>query len=825
MQTLWQDLRYGARMLWKQPGFTLVVTLTLSLGIGANTAIYSALKAALFDALPYPDAAQLVVINDSNPAKGRPRFGASFQNFTDWKTQNSTLAGLAAYQITSGNLTGGGEPQRVRYAQTTADLFAVLNVPPLLGRVFAPGEEGPGKDQVAVLSHAFWQEQFGGERAIIGRSLTLSDKTVTVIGVMPPGFEFPDAGTQMWKPLGVTPDQSGSRGAHWLTTIARLKPGVTMAQAQTELSAIAARLAAQYPATNKGWGALVESCQGLLVSGARTQLLLLWGAVGLVLLIACANVANLLLARANERTRELTVRAALGASRVRLVRQLLTESVLLSLVGCLGGVLLAAAGLDALKQVIADLVTRAPQMALDWPVLGYALGLSLMAGIGFGLPPAFKVSQLSLMEALKDGNRTSTDAGGRRLRGLFVVAEIALAMVILIGAGLLLRSFVTLLNLSPGFDPAHVLTFRVAPPFQLTPAGKDPALLRQEYQAEKLRAATFYRDLNARLQALPGVVSAGAINRLPLTGNWWVESFVIEGREPDNPQDSPSANGRAVLPGYFQTMRVPLLQGRALMESDNETALPVVVINQAAARRYWGAANPVGQRLTFNVGRRGAPHWFTVVGVVGDERATQLELEPGPLLYYTMAQAQSGFGGDWGMDIVIKTQADPLALAGAVRKEVQALNPNLPIFNVNAMEQVVAANLRARRAVVLLLSVLAAVALLLAAVGIFGVVSYAVSRRTPEIGIRMALGAPSRAVLALMLTQGLKLALLGIGLGGGAAFALTRWLATLLYGVRPADPLTFGGVALLLLSVALLACWIPARRATKVDPMIALRCE
>ncbi len=825
MEMLLQDIRYGFRMFVKHPGFTLVAVFTLALGIGANTAIFSAIKAVLFDALPYPDAAQLMVANASNVEKGFARFGASYQDLEDWQKQNTVFAGLAAYQINSANLTGGAEPRRVQYAQVTANLFSVLGVSALAGRAFAPDEAQPGKDRVVVLSHAFWQEQFGGQQNVVGSSLTLGGKPVTVIGIAPPGFAFPDADTQMWKPIGMTPDQSGSRGSRWLATIARLKSGVTVAQAQTEMSAIAARLAAQYPASNKGWGVLIEPYQELLVSDVRRQLLLLWGAVGLVLLIACANVANLLLARAAERTRELAVRAALGAGRARLMRQLLVESLLLSLAGCALGLVLAEFSLDGLRQLLSELLPRAQQLTLDVQMLSYSVGLALAAGLGVGLLPAFKASRIQLTEAIKDGARDSTNAGGQRLRGVLVAGEVALAVVVLVGAGLLIRSFVALLNVNPGFDPTNVLTLRIAPPFALNPAGKDEATIIKEIMAEKLKASAFYRELLERLKTLPGVVSAGAVNRLPLTGNWWTESFAIEGRRPVNSQDMLSANGRAVLPGYFQTMGVPLLQGRALAETDNETAVPAVVINQTAARRYWGEANPIGQRLTLDEAGNAAPHWFTVVGVVGDERHNQLEVEPRPLLYFTMAQSRSGFGFDWGLDIVIKTQTEPLALSSAVRRQVLALNPNLPVFNVNSLEELVVRNLAQRRSVMWLLGALAATALLLAAVGIYGVLSYAVSRRTREIGIRLALGAQSRNISALIIRQGMTLVAIGTALGVAGALALTRLLKSLLFGVTATDSLTFVLVTSILILVALLACWLPTRRATKVDPLVALRAE
>lgn len=489
MEMLLQDIRYGFRMFVKHPGFTLVAVFTLALGIGANTAIFSAIKAVLFDALPYPDAAQLMVANASNVEKGFSRFGASYQDLEDWQKQNTVFAGLAAYQINSANLTGGAEPQRVQYAQVTANLFSVLGVSALAGRSFAPDEAQPGKDRVVVLSHAFWQERFGGQQNVVGSSLTLSGKPVTVVGIAPPGFAFPDADTQMWKPIGMTPDQAGSRGSRWLATIARLKSGVTVAQAQTEMSAIAARLAGQYPASNKGWGVLIEPYQELLVSDVRRQLLLLWGAVGLVLLIACANVTNLLLARATERTRELAVRAALGAGRARLMRQLLAESLLLSLAGCTLGLVLAEFSLNGLRQLLAELLPRAQQLSLDLQVLSYSVGLSLAAGLGFGLLPAFKAARIRLTEALKDGARDSTGAGGQRLRGVLVAGEVALAVVVLVGAGLLIRSFVSLLNVNPGLDATNVLTLRVAPPFALNPAGKD----------ERTRAGrNRQRDLRAR---------------------------------------------------------------------------------------------------------------------------------------------------------------------------------------------------------------------------------------------------------------------------------------------------------------------------------------
>lgn len=820
-----QDLRFSFRMLIKRPGFSLVALFTLALGIGANTAIFSAVNSVLFNSLPYPQAEQLVVINSSNPEKGFTRFGASYQDFEDWEKQNTTFEGIAAYNGASGNLTGSDEPQRVRYAQVTANLFSVLGVSPVTGRSFAADEDQPGKDRVVILSYAFWKERFGGDAETVGKSLMLSGHPVTVIGVMPQGFEFPDAETQMWRPIGLTPDQSGSRGSHWLSTIGRLKAGVLVEQAQAESSAIAARLAEQYPDTNKGWGILVEPYQDILVGDVRQPLLLLWGAVGLVMLIACANVANLMLARSTERKREIALRAALGAARARLVRQLLTESVLLAMTGCALGLLLALGGLEVLKSMIADLVPRAQEIKIDLQALAYSIGISLAAGIIFGVLPAFKSSSAALSESLKESARSSSGTSARRLRGVLVAGEIALAVVVLIGAGLLIRSFITLLEVNPGFDPRNVLTMRIAPPFTTSPEGKDEETFVKELFAEKDRAKEFYRQLLERLEALPGVASVGAVNRLPLTGNWWVESFAVEGRLPDNSQDKHTANGRAVMPGYFQTMGVPLLQGRVLAETDSEHSHPVIVINQTAARRYWADENPVGQRITLDDIGSGNPHWYTIAGIVGDERHNQLEMEPRPILYFTFAQARSGFGSDWGMDIVLKAESNPLSLIGAVRAQVLDLNRNLPVFNINSMEQIVARNVAERRSVMLLLSVLAAGALLLAAAGIYGVIAYTVSQRTQEIGIRMALGAGSRNIFRLVIGQGAGLALIGLILGLTTAAAMTRYLESMLYRVGATDAMTFAAVAALLMLVALVACYIPARRAAKVDPMIALRCE
>ncbi len=820
-----QDLRFSFRMLIKRPGFSLVALFTLALGIGANTAIFSAVNSLLFNSLPYPQAEQLVVINSSNPEKGFTRFGASYQDFEDWEKQNTTFEGIAAYNGASGNLTGSDESQRVRYAQVTANLFSVLGVSPVTGRSFAADEDQPGKDRVVILSYTFWKERFGGDAETVGKSLMLSGHPVTVIGVMPQGFEFPDAETQMWRPIGLTPDQSGSRGSHWLSTIGRLKAGVLVEQAQAESSAIAARLAEQYPDTNKGWGILVEPYQDILVGDVRQPLLLMWGAVGLVMLIACANVANLMLARSTERKREIALRAALGAARARLVRQLLTESVLLAMTGCALGLLLALGGLEVLKSMIADLVPRAQEIKIDLQALAYSIGISLAAGIIFGVLPAFKSSNAALSESLKESARSSSGTSARRLRGVLVAGEIALAVVVLIGAGLLIRSFITLLEVNPGFDPRNVLTMRIAPPFTTSPEGKDEETFVKELFAEKDRAKEFYRQLLERLEAVPGVASVGAVNRLPLTGNWWVESFAVEGRLPDNSQDKHTANGRAVMPGYFQTMGVPLLQGRVLAETDSENSHPVIVINQTAARRYWADENPVGQRITLDDIGSGNPHWYTIAGIVGDERHNQLEMEPRPILYFTFAQARSGFGSDWGMDIVLKAESNPLSLIGAVRAQVLEMNKNLPVFNINSMEQIVARNVAERRSVMLLLSVLAAGALLLAAAGIYGVIAYTVSQRTQEIGIRMALGAGRRNIFRLVIGQGAGLALIGLIVGLTAAAAMTRYLESMLYRVGATDAMTFAAVAALLMLVALVACYIPARRATKVDPMIALRCE
>jgi putative ABC transport system permease protein len=819
MRTLWQDLRYGARMLWKRPGFTIIAVLTLALGIGANTAIFSVINAVLLRALPYSQPEQLVSVTGYNPVRGWTNAQASLHDVLDWRTQNHTLAKLAVFNPGSVNLSGGTQPERVAYARVTGDFFAVLGAEALLGRTLQPADDQPGRGNVVVLSHGFWQRYFGGDREVIGKTLTVDGTVCEVVGVMPPHVQFPNAETQLWKPIALKPETTGARDGRWLQVVGRLKPDVTLAQAQAEMELIAGNLAAQYPNTNKDWTVRLTPLETQQTATMRTVLLLLWGAVALVLLIACANVANLLLARAAQREKEIAVRSALGAGRWRIVRQLLTESLLLAVAGGTLGLLLAWWSVGWLARL--SLGDEQREAGLDGRVLLYSLGLSLLTGIVFGLVPAFKASATNLTEVLKEGRRGLAGSLRQRTRSLLVVGEIALTLVLLVGAGLLLRSFVAVLNVNAGFDPQHLLTMRIAPPQAQPRPGEADEAFFQRFAAERQQMASFYRTLMEQVRTLPGVEAAGVINRPPLGGNWWGINLQREGSDERDANQRVFALARVIDPGYLQALRVPLLQGRTLTDLDHDKAQKVAVINQTMAHRYWPNENPLGQRLVLRKGM--AP--LKIVGIVGDVRYSGLEAPPDPTLYVPFAQAVLGHWGDWGMTLAIRTSVEPTQLANAVRAQVQTLAPTLPLYAVSTMQQVLDEATTQRRANLLLLGLFAGLALLLAVIGMYGVISYSVGQRTREFGLRLALGAHPREVLALVLREGLVVTLLGITVGLAASWPLARFLATQLYETRTHDPLTFVAVPLLLLLVTLLACWIPGRRATRVDPMVALRCE
>jgi len=819
MQTLWQDLRYGARMLLKNPGFTLVAVTTLSLGIGANSAIFSVVNSVLLRELPYREPRRLVMVWSDRPQlqarTGMTEGPVSAADFTDWRDQNQSFEQIAALHSQSLNITGAGEPKFVGGVRASASLFALLGVEARHGRVFLPEEDRAGANRVVILSDRLWVRGFGADPKIIGQTISLNNEPYTVVGVMPPDFQFPrkadlPAGFQfprevdLYTPLALTPEQRNNRGRHYLSVIARLKPQTGFEQARAEMEGIAERLKQQYPNTNRDKGVRLVAFHQQVVGKARPALLALLGAVGFVLLIACANIANLLLARGAARQKELAIRAALGAGRLRVIRQLLTESLLLAASAGALALLLAVWGVDLLRAIIPNNLPRADEIGVDVRVFGFTLVVSLGAGILFGLIPALQASRTDLNETLKEGGRSSGGGGHNRFRGLLVISEIALALLLLVGAGLLARSFVRLMSVDPGLDPRNVLTMDI-----MLPRGK--------YQPPQ--QAAFFQQLLERLRALPGVQSAGAVYPLPLSGAEEGMGFGIEGRPPATPGERRNAGPRWVSPDYFKALKIQLLKGRVFTESDGAEAPLVLVINEAMARQYWPNEDPIGGRVAFN-GLGNQPIWREIVGVVKDVRHTALDTESKPQMYFPFTQFPSPF-----MTLVARTDGDPLSLVAAARSQVQAIDRDQPISNIHTMEELLAKSVSQRRFNLLLLAIFAGVALLLAVVGIYGVMSYSVEQRTHEIGVRMALGGGAADVLRLLLGQGMKLVAIGVAIGLAAAFGLTRLISALLFDVRATDPVTFVTLALLLTVVALLACYIPARRATKVDPIVALRRE
>ncbi|MDQ3585381.1 MAG: ABC transporter permease [Acidobacteriota bacterium] len=815
MTTLWQDVRYGVRMLLKNPGFTFVAVVALALGIGANASIFSVVNAVLLRPLPFAEAEQLVMVWERRPRQNRESGPVAPADFLDWQKQNQSFAAMAAYSARAFNLTGGGaEPEQLIGQLVTNEFFRVLGARAALGRTLLPEVDLPGGNRVAVISHGLWQRRFGGDAGVVGRTLTLDDEIFTVAGVMPPDFNYPDRETELWASpqrtvpdviLPGNPDPATLRSLHYLNVIARLKPDVTRTAAQAEMETIAGRLEQQYPDANTGHTARVVGLHEQLVGDVRPVLIVLLSAVGFVLLIACANVANLLLARGAGREREMSIRTALGAGRLRLIRQLLTESVLLAVTGGALGLLLALWGTDALVAISPESFPRLQEINLDGRVIGFTFLTSLLTGVIFGLVPALQVSKLDLSSALKDGGRGSAEGfGRRRLRGALIVAEVALTMVLLVGAGLMIRSFDRLLRVDPGFKADHLLTMEVSLP-------------QAKYDESEEQTANFFREIIGRIGELPGVQSAGATWILPLSGQGAGSGFEIEGRDPATVSERLNSAFSSVSPNYFHTMSIPIVKGREFGDRDTATAPGVSLVNETFARRYFPNEDPLGKRIK----RRGDDNdWTTIVGVVGDVRQLGLDMEPRAEMFFSYQQSPVPF-----MNIAVRTATDPATLATAVRQEVWAVNPNQPVANVSTMNELLANSAARTRFNTLLLSLFALIALTLASVGIFGVMSYTVTQRTREIGVRMALGAQRSDVLRLVIRQGMILAGLGIVIGLAAALALTRLMTSLLYGVSATDPATFTGIALLLAGVALVACYIPARRATKVDPMVALRYE
>jgi putative ABC transport system permease protein len=805
---LWQDLRYGLRMLVKNPGFTIVAVIALALGIGANSAIFSVVNTVLLRPLPYKDPDRLVMVWEDASRHGYPRDTPAAANYIDWRDQNQVFEGMAAIANESFNLTGAGEPERIEGRRVSANLFPLLGVGPQLGRAFLPEEDMPGGSRVVLLSHGLWQRRFGSDMNITGKPLTLNGESHTVVGVMPPDFQFPSPDDELWTPIAFTSEEAANRRRHYLEVIARLKPGVSLEQAQAEMKAIAARLQQQYPDQNTDLGATVTSLHEHVAGDIKPALLVLLGAVGFVLLIACANVANLLLARAAGRQKEIAVCIALGASRMRLIRQFLTESILLAALGGGVGLLLSVWGVNLLKAFIPESISQVQAITIDAKVLIFTLLVSLLTGLIFGLAPATQASNFNLNETLKEGGRDSAAGSrGNRIRGVLVIAEVAVSLILLIGAGLLINSFLRLRNVDPGFRADKLLTMKVVLP-------------EQKY-AEHAQRSAFYTELIRRIETLPGVKSAAVTTNLPLYRQGNSITVSIEGRPDPGPGKKPNVITRVISPRYFSTMGIPLLQGRQINEQDRINTPAVAVISETMARRFWPGEDPLGKRITPGPLNSPPEDWITVIGVVKDVRQFELVMDPKPQMYLSYEQADFFEP----RDLVVSTDVEPLGLAATVRGAVWAIDKDQPVSNIRTMEEILSESVARQRFSMLLLGIFATLALVLAAVGIYGVMSYSVAQRTHEIGIRMALGAQKSDVLKLTVGHGLKLVLIGVVIGLVAAFILTRVMSSLLFGISATDPTTFITISLVLISVALLASYIPARRATKVDPMIALRYE
>jgi len=814
MGTLLHDLKYGFRVLRKSPGFTTAAVVVLALGIGANTAIFTVVNALLLRPLPFPDSGRLVQLYHVPPAKSFPgitRFALSAANYLDWRAQNHVFQQMAIYTRGSFNLTGKGQPESVNAGQVSSDFFSVYQVQPKLGRVFLPEEDQPGHNNVVILSYAFWQSHFGSDPTIVGQSIALDGQARTVVGVMGPQFQRPGFAT-IWTPLAMTDKERAVRGEHHYNVIARLKQDVDQRQAQAELDAISRRLEQQYPEDDKGWGAVVVPLRDALVDDVKPALLVLIGAVALVLLIACANVANLVLSKTLARQKEIAIRTALGASRGRVLRQVVTETVLLSLAGGALGLYLAHYGVRLIVHFLGDNLPRGLEIAVDGWVLAFTLGASLLAGILAGLAPAWRFTKTNVNEALKQGlGRTDSDSGSNRTRSTLLIAEIALSLMLLIGAGLMIRSLWVLQGINPGFDPHNVVTMNAG-------------ITRYKFDSAS-RQNRFFDQVLERIRALPGVDSAGAIDDLPTEGGS-NQPVAIEGQPVRPMSEQPEVAVRVVTPGYFRAMRMPLMQGRDFTDGDVAERPAAVVISESMARRFWPNETPIGKHLTLTffpgVSRE-------IVGVVGDVKQNGLDVdEPAATLYWPLAQITAPAQADWrsfSLSLVVRTSSQPESLISAVRDAVHQTDSEVPVRNATGMDEFLAQTLSQRRFNMLLLAAFAGLALLLAAVGIYSVLSYSVRRRTREIGIRVALGARMFDVVRMIVVEGLRPTLIGLCIGLAGALLLGKLVAHLTYGVRASDPATLGAVSLLLVMVAIMACVIPAYKASRIDPMTALRDE
>ena len=810
METLWQDLKYALRMLRKNPGFTIIAVLTLALGIGANTAIFSVVKTVLLHPLPYPQPERLVLLRETAHQAGS---SVSYPNFLDWREQSQVFESMGATRHDSFNLTQSGEPERLTGRMVSAGWLETLGVRPMLGRPIVPNEDRLGADPVAVLSYPLWQRRFGGDPAIVGKSLWLNGRSHTVIAVLPKDFQYYSfAPVDVLAPIGSEMLNSRERGNHpGISVLARLKPGVTLARANAEMSTIAARLEKQYPDTNHEHGVRITPLRESVLGDVQPALLILLAAVGLVLLIGCANVSNLLLARATARQKEITIRQALGASRARLIRQFLTESLLLALAGGGLGLLLAGWTIDAIRAFPPANIPRVEQIQIDSGVLEYTFLLSVLTGILFGIVPALKASGVELARALRGTSGQSTGTRTQqRLRHVLIVAEFALTLTLLVGAGLLLQSFAKLRGINPGYDSRHLLTAEVS-----LPATK--------YQGRKV--LDFYEDLRRRTETLPQVEAVGYTNDIPFVTDD-EEYFHVEGEPLPKHGEFPLVLEYITSSSYFRAMKIRLLQGRVFSDADTLTSGPVVVVDEDLARKFF-QGGALGKRL--RLGEGDDLPAFEVIGVVGHVAHFNLdgpELTPYQMyLSFRQTPEKYLFQAGGNMGFMLRTSGEPLSLAPALRAQVLSLDSELPVYSVQSMESVLADSIAPDRFLAMLLGTFAALALVLATAGLYGVISYSVSQRTQEIGIRMALGAGREGVLRLVVGEGVKLALIGIGVGLAGSLALTRLISSQLHGVRASDPATFTAVAVLLAGVALAACYVPARRAMRVDPMVALRYE
>jgi putative ABC transport system permease protein len=811
MDQLIKDIRFGARMLLKSPVVTIVAIVALTLGIGANTAIFSVVNAVLLRTFPYADPEQLVLVWEKRQGGRTDQNVISLANFSDWREQNQVFSDMAVFFDRALNLTSDGEPEEVPGQFGTTNIFSVLGTNPLLGRTFVADDARDNAPSVVVIGYGLWQRRFGGDSNIVGRQITLNNRPNTIVGVMPAGFGWhiqrgnqPSKPADIWMPFQITNDMRIRRG-RFASSVARLKPGVTIEQAKREMDTIGARLAQQYPDFNTTWGVNVVPLRTQFTGEIRRPLLILLGAVGFVLLIACANVANLLLARASSRRKEIAVRAGLGASRWRIARQLLTESVLLSLIGGGLGVLVAWWGTKALVALSPPALIDLKGVRVSWTVLGFTAGLSLLTGIIFGLAPALEATRFDLQGSLKEGGKNvGGTAGGSHLRNAFVVTQVALALVLLVGAGLLVKSFNRLQSVDPGFNSQNLLTMRVSLP-------------SAKYDTEQKRI-DFFQQAITQMRSLPGVVSVGAINTAPFTGLYSGTTVEIAGA-PKLPPEQELKTGVCVTDAdYFQTMQIPLKRGRLYTQQETTEMRNVVVVNETFVNKNLGGADPIGKRVVIYMKQENVP--TEIIGVVADHKHLGLDLPIEPMAYWPHAELPFG-----GMTLMLRTTSDPGAVASAARGVIRAIDPLQPIGEVSTMESLLSVSVARARFSAFLLTVFSVVALVMAAVGIYGVMSYTVLQRTHEIGVRMALGAQPRDVLRLVVTKGIVLGVIGVVAGLAASFGLTRLLATLLFEVKATDRTTFAAVSAGLFLITLLACYVPARRATKVDPLKALRYE